>query len=62
MYFQILFLYKLLQNIDPLTNWWLRQYSTGNHIVPVRRTLGEGNGYPLQYFCLLNSMQRSLAG
>ena len=24
-YFQVLFLYKLLQNIDPLTNWWLRQ-------------------------------------
>ena len=34
-------------------------YNEGKGLIPGSgRSLGEGNGYPLQYFCLENSMDR----
>ena len=42
--------------------WWLRQYriNEGNlgSIPRLGRSPGERNGYPLQYSCLENSMDR----
>ena len=45
-------------------SWWLRGKESAcstrdlGSIPALGRSLGEGNGYPLQYSCLENSMDR----
>ena len=66
-YFLLLNLpYLLLPALHQGFPWWLRwwriclQYRRLKFDCWVRKIPGEGSGYPLQYSCLKNSMERSL--
>ena len=55
---------EILHDIDDLLGGKVSVYNAGDpgSIPGLGRSPGEGNGYPLQYFCLENSVERSLVG